>query len=139
MRPTHSRKKGQVQYRYYICINAARSGHDQCRIPSIPAAELEKLVLDHVRGLFRTPEVIAKSLRNVRKNGAGPSDRSVIKLLTSLDPVWEELFPLEQNRLLKLLIESLVITSTGVDLRLRVAGFGSLVDELVNEEERNIT
>lgn len=138
MRPTHSRKNGQVQYRYYLCINAARAGHDQCQIPSVPAAELERLVLDHVRGLLRTPEVIAKALRQVHQNGASRSDRSVIKLLTSLDPIWEELFPLEQNRLLKLLVESLVITSTGVDLRLRVAGLGSLVDELVNEEERNV-
>ena len=138
MKPTHSRKKGQIQYRYYICINAARAGHDQCQLPSVPAAELERLVLDHVRRLIQTPELVAKALQQVKRNGAKRPDRTIIKQLTSLDPVWEELFPLEQNRLLKLLVESTVVTTTGIDLRLRVDGLGALVDELVNEEERSV-
>ncbi|OSM07640.1 hypothetical protein MAIT1_04600 [Magnetofaba australis IT-1] len=82
--------------------------------------------------------MVAKALQQVKRNGAKRPDRTVIKQLTSLDPVWEELFPLEQNRLLKLLVESMVVTTTGIDLRLRVDGLGALVDELVNEEERNV-
>ncbi|MBF0311673.1 MAG: recombinase family protein [Magnetococcales bacterium] len=130
MKPSHSRKNGQVQYRYYICINAARTSHDQCTLPSIPAGELERLVLNRVRKILKSPEVVARAIRQVRKADPEMSEREIIDLLTRLDPVWEELFPLEQNRLLKLLVETLVVTANGVDLQLRVAGLGTLVGEL---------
>ncbi len=32
----------------------------------------------------------------------------------------------------------MVVTTTGIDLRLRLDGLGTLVDELVNEVERNV-
>ncbi len=46
--------------------------------------------------------------------------------------VWEELFPLEQSHLLQRLVETLVVTTNGVDLQLRVRGLGALVNELAN-------
>ncbi|MEO5350695.1 MAG: recombinase family protein [Magnetococcus sp. YQC-3] len=132
MKPSHSRKRGGIQYRYYLCLNAARTSHDQCVLPSVPAIELERLVLDRVRKILKAPEVVARAIRQVRKADPEISEGEVIELLTRLEPVWEELFPLEQNRLLQLLVETLVVTANGVDLQLRVAGLGALVDELAN-------
>ncbi|NGZ05137.1 MAG: recombinase family protein [Magnetococcales bacterium] len=138
MKPTHSSKNGQVQYRYYICINAARTSHDQCALPSVPAAELERLVLNRVRGLLKSPEVVARAIHKVRKADPEMDEREIVGLLSCLDPIWEELFPLEQNRLLKLLVDKLVVSAGGIDLRLRVAGLGALVDELTSTQERNM-
>ncbi|MBF0461424.1 MAG: recombinase family protein [Magnetococcales bacterium] len=132
MKPSHSRKNGSVQYRYYLCLNAARTSHDQCPQPSVPAAELERLVLDRVRKILKAPEVVARAIRQVRAVEPEMTEREIIDLLTRLDPVWEELFPLEQNRLLKLLVETVVVGHDGVDLQLRVRGLGTLVDELAN-------
>ncbi|MEO5365374.1 MAG: recombinase family protein [Magnetococcus sp. WYHC-3] len=137
MKPTHTRKSGQIQYRYYICLNAARTSHDQCILPSVPAAELERLVLSRVRGLLKSPEVVARAIRQVRKADPEMNEREIITHLARLDPVWEELFPLEQNRLLKLLVDKLVVSVGGLDLRLRVAGLGALVDELISNQERS--
>ncbi|MBF0437372.1 MAG: recombinase zinc beta ribbon domain-containing protein, partial [Magnetococcales bacterium] len=67
MRPSHSRKNKQVQYRYYTCMNAARTSHDECPLPSVPAAELERLVLNRVRGLLKSPEVVARAIWHVRR------------------------------------------------------------------------
>lgn len=135
MKPTHSRKSGQVQYRYYLCMNAARTSHDQCALPSIPAAELERLVLDRVRRILKSPEVVARAIHQVRKADPECSEREIIELLTRLDPVWEELFPLEQNRLLNLLVEKVVISQHGMDLQLKVSGLGALADELADKKE----
>ncbi|MBF0461895.1 MAG: recombinase family protein [Magnetococcales bacterium] len=132
MKPSHSQKNGNVQYRYYLCLNAARTSHDQCPLPSIPAAELERLVLDRVRKILKAPEMVARAIRQVRKADPEVSEREIIELLTRLDPVWEELFPLEQNRLLQLLVESVVVGNGGVDLQLRVTGLSALADELAN-------
>ncbi|MEO5354082.1 MAG: recombinase family protein, partial [Magnetococcus sp. XQGC-1] len=130
MKPSHSRKRGGIQYRYYLCRNAARTSHDQCPLPSVPAIELERLVLE--RKILKAPEVVARAIRQVCKADSEISEGEVIELLTRLEPVWEELFPLEQNRLLQLLVETLVVTANGVELQLRVAGLGALVDELAN-------
>ena len=132
MKPSHSRKNGQVQYRYYLCLNAARTSHDQCPQPSVPALELERLVLDRVRKILKAPEMVARAIRQVQKVDPEMSEQEIIEMLGRLDPVWEELFPLEQNRLLQLLVESVVVGHGGVDLQLRVTGLGALVDELAN-------
>ncbi|MBT5268989.1 MAG: hypothetical protein HOL70_06020, partial [Candidatus Marinimicrobia bacterium] len=95
-----------------------RTSHDQCPVPSVPAAELERLVLDRIRGILKSPDVVAGAIRHVRSEDNECSESEVIDLLMRLDPVWEELFPLEQNRLLKLLVENVSVTNHGVDIRL---------------------
>ncbi len=55
--------------------------------------------------------------------------------LQQLDAIWEELFPGEQARILRLLVERLEVGTEGIDFRLRVEGLHSLVAEL-RETER---
>jgi len=47
-----------------------------------------------------------------------------------LDPLWDELFPAEQARIVGLLVERVDIGTTGLDLRLRVDGQAHLEGEL---------
>jgi site-specific DNA recombinase len=48
MTPAHS-AKGVRRYRYSTCTNAQRRGWDACPSKSVPAAEIERLVLERVR------------------------------------------------------------------------------------------
>ena len=50
--------------------------------------------------------------------------------LERLDPLWEELFPAEQARIVRLLVERVEISPTGADIRLRLDGLASLVRDL---------
>ena len=43
------------------------------------------------------------------------------------DPLWDELFPAEQARIVQLLVERVDISATGADIRLRTAGLAGLV------------
>jgi site-specific DNA recombinase len=43
-----------------------------------------------------------------------------------VDRVWEQLFPAEQQRLVRLLVERVIVTPTNLELRLRPGGVGSL-------------
>jgi site-specific DNA recombinase len=45
MTPAHS-KKGDKRYRYYCCTNAQKNGWKSCPSKSIPAAEIERVVVD---------------------------------------------------------------------------------------------
>jgi hypothetical protein len=50
--------------------------------------------------------------------------------LHQLEPLWDELFPAEQARIVRLLVGRVTVSSTGADIRLRVEGLASLVRDL---------
>ena len=52
------------------------------------------------------------------------------KALERLDPLWDELFPVEQARIVRLLVERVVVGPAGADIRLRVEGLAGLVRDL---------
>jgi hypothetical protein len=65
------------------------------------------------------------------------SENDVLEALQRLDPVWKELFPAEQARILQLLVERVDVSLDGVDIRLRTDGLTSLVADLrVRDLER---
>jgi hypothetical protein len=45
-------------------------------------------------------------------------------------PLWGELFPAEQARIVRSLVERVVVGPAGADIRLRLEGLGGLVRDL---------
>jgi site-specific DNA recombinase len=66
------------------------------------------------------------------------NEREVIEALSSLDPVWEELFPAEQERLVQLLVRHVEVSPDGLDLELRPQGLESLALELRSHEREEV-
>jgi DNA invertase Pin-like site-specific DNA recombinase len=136
MAPTHTRRRGRL-YRYYICLGASRRGHDTCPVRSVAASEVEELVLGQVRRLLASPEVIARTITAVRREGeaenASLEEGEVIESLSALEPVYNELYPAEQARILRLLIERIDVAPDGISITLHAAGIRSLVAELASE------
>ena len=56
--------------------------------------------------------------------------------LLRLDPLWDELFPAEQARIVQLLVERVEVGTDGLDLRLRVDGLTGLVREMATQLEQ---
>jgi site-specific DNA recombinase len=138
MTPTHTRRRGRL-YRYYICLGASRRGHDTCPVRSIAASEVEALVLGQVRRLLASPELVARTITAVRRDNGAAEDAEldegdVIEALGALEPVWDELYPAEQARILRLLIERIDVAPDGISLTLHAAGIRSLVAELADQE-----
>jgi len=135
MTPSHTSKKGK-QYRYF-CMYATKNGRDTCSVRSVPAGEVEDAVISQIRALLHTPEMVARTTRAARASARDESlsGKEVVESLQQLDAIWEELFPAEQARVLRLLVERLQVGTEGIDLRLRVEGLHSLVAEL-REAER---
>ena len=68
------------------------------------------------------------------------SERDVAECLRRLDPIWDELFPLEQSRIVHLLIERVTVNTDGMNIRIRGNGLHSLVSEVRdtdNQQERS--
>jgi hypothetical protein len=51
--------------------------------------------------------------------------------LLQLDPLWDELFPAEQARIVALLVERVDISIEGLNVRLRVDGLSGLAREML--------
>ncbi len=196
MGPTYTNRHGRM-YRYYHCMRAAREGTDSCPTRTLAAGEIEGAVIEHLRGVFRAPELVAATFRAAREqmtqhleqlaqqrtdaeltlqtlreeterltaseaslpvstrlgelrsqmeeqelalhhlngeietaNAAVFTEQEVIDALSALDPVWEQLFPNEQARIVKLLVDRVEVHPKGAEVHLRVDGLRSLVDEL---------
>jgi len=58
------------------------------------------------------------------------TERDVIDALQAIEPVWDELFPAEQARVVQLLVESVVVNPDGLEVTVRSNGLHSLIAEL---------
>ncbi len=129
MSPTHTRKGGRL-YRYYVSQAVLKQGRDACPVGRLPAAEIEAAVIDQVRGLLRAPEIVVGTWRASKPKVDGLSEDQVRRALQDLDPLWDELFPAEQARIVQLLVERIDVGEQGFDLRLRVDGLAHLARDL---------
>jgi DNA invertase Pin-like site-specific DNA recombinase len=129
--PTHTRKGGK-QYRYYVAQVVLKDQETQNPdlVRRIAAAEIEQVVLAQVRALVRQPEVIVGTWRAAREEAPDVTEAEIREALENLEPMWEELFPAEQARLVQLLVERVTVGPTGADIKLRVDGLSSLVRDL---------
>jgi site-specific DNA recombinase len=129
MSPSHTRKKGRL-YRYYVSQTALKQGAEDCPIGRVPAAEIEKIVVEQVRILLRSPEIVVQTWRAARKLLKDLTETDVRAALLEFDPLWNELFPAEQTRIVRLLVDRVDVGINGVDIKLRIDGITSLVGEL---------
>mgnify|MGYP006289861277 CR=1 FL=1 len=195
MGPTFTTKKGKV-YRYYLCVAASKKGYKECPVRSVSAGVIETAVVDQLRAVFRSPEMIARTFREAKSRESGEVERlrqervelqnrlkalkkkavqlmdgggaaqtyvlnatgteidevqhrldalakdmraletenlsegDVIVALEKVDPIWDELFPGEQARIVRLLVEGVEVHPDGLDVKLRSDGVTSLVTEI---------
>ena len=59
-------QRGRKRYRYYVCLNAQKQGWSECPSPSLPAAEIERFVVEQIAGIGRDPDVLAETLAAAR-------------------------------------------------------------------------
>src|SRR5438876_1386699 len=118
MSPSHTRKKGRL-YRYYVSQATLKQGAADCPIGRVPAAEIEKIVVEQVRILLRSPEIIVQTWRRTRKSLKGLTETDVRTALLEFDPIWNELFPVEQMRIIQLLVARIDVGISGVQIKLR--------------------
>jgi DNA invertase Pin-like site-specific DNA recombinase len=127
--PTHCRKGGRL-YRYYVAQRVLKGDDDSSIVRRVSAAEIEGAVISQVRALLRQPEIVVGTWLAARKETPDLTEREVRDALHQLDPLWGELFPVEQARIVHALVERVVIGPEGADIRMRVEGLAGLVLDL---------
>jgi hypothetical protein len=128
---TYTKKKGtSTHYRYYLCVHAAKAGYTTCSVRTVSAGEIEASVVALIHKSLTTPEVAARTYREAR--GLAPDvadEQDIIVQLQQFNDLWDELFPAEQARIVRLLIDAVVVHPDGVQIDLRADGLHALLDE----------
>jgi site-specific DNA recombinase len=128
--PTHTRKGGRL-YRYYVSQTVLKHGAGSCPVGRVPAGEIEAAVIDQLRAVFRQPEIVVGTCQAARAQDGDIAEADVREALMGLDPMWDQLFPAEQARIVTLLVERVDIGNNGLNVRLRLDGLTGLAREII--------
>jgi len=129
MTPAHTRKSGRL-YRYYVATDTIRTGSRASPIRRIAAAQIETAVIEQLKVLLQSPEVIVATWRAAKKTIKGITERQVAEEIRRFDVLWSELFPAEQARIVQLLVSRVDISEGGADITLKVDGLSTVLNEL---------
>jgi site-specific DNA recombinase len=124
MTPHHARKQGRC-YRYYVSTLTLKRGENDGPIRRVPAGPIDQAVIEQIRRLVRAPEIVARTIRS-----AGLHPDTVRDALADFDRIWDELFPAEQARLVRLLVERIDVSDNGIRVRLKTEGLRDVVRDL---------
>ena len=129
--PWHSTKKTTgKRYRYYLPMRDIKEHAGASGLPRMPAAELESAVLDQLRNILRAPNLLRDLVPQAIKLDPTLDEAKVTVAMTRLDLIWDQLFPAEQTRIVKMLIEKVIVSPSDLEVRLRANGIEQLVQEL---------
>lgn len=79
--------KGNRRYHYYVCGKAQQRGWQECPAPSVPADQVERFVVEQIKCIGRDPDVIAETVRQVRRQ----SENEIRRLDCERDALNEQL------------------------------------------------
>jgi len=101
----------------------------------LPAATVEEAVIGEVRRLLRTPEIIARTARALKKERPNLDEGAVTAALTQFDDLCRALIPAEQARVVQLLVARVTVGEDGLDIDLRHDGPGALASLMTPARE----
>ena len=119
-----TKKKNGRLYRYYVPYLHKRRNAGATLQPgaadvgALPAAEIESAVLEQIHLALRSPEILVATWRSCQKHAAGAEldEAHVVIAMQRIGAVWEQLFPIEQQRITQLLIERVQLHGQGLDI-----------------------
>jgi len=119
-------------------VNTAsiKIGKDACSVSRVPAGEVEAAVIAQVRKVLQAPEVMSQAIREVVALDPTADAQETILTLQSIEPVWDELFPAEQARIIQLLVERVTVSPTGLRIDMKTAGMKELILSVIPESKK---
>jgi site-specific DNA recombinase len=134
MLPTFTQKKNGKRYRYYVPYLDKRRGAGATAdsMGTLPAAEIESAVLARVHQTLQSPEMIIATWQAASAmRESGDLDEPVVVLaMNQISKVWQQLFPVEQHRIMRLLIERVQIHPDGLEILWNDDGWRGFCQEM---------
>jgi len=155
--PTYTIKKNGIAYRYYKSNKSLKhtlnEEGEECKLKSIPAEQIENIVLNQIYSIIRTPNIIQKiidatmnkkdkatvSENQINKNSINQDNnisvdktsinsQDIINHLKNIESVWEELSTREQIEIVNILIKEIIISNDNIKVIFNKYGFIRIFD-----------
>jgi hypothetical protein len=131
MTPTYTRK-GERLYHYYTSMDLirnrdSRGGEGPMRLA---AATVDGAVITEMRRIIEAPEVAARVIEAQRREGGPLDERTIVAALQRFNDLWDALYPAEQARIVRLLVDRVTVGSSGMAVDLRHNGIATLIRDL---------
>ena len=126
MGPNYTRK-GSRKYLYYICMTDTKRAVRSCPVRRVAADDLESIILDQIEEMLRSPQVQEQLI------GEDLDADTVKRYTEQFATIWQAIFPIEQYRILHLLIEHVDVYEDHLDIEFRTGGIKDLIKELTDE------
>lgn len=83
-----------------------------------------------VHAILQAPDLLSEVLPQAIKLDPALDEAKVTVAMTRLDVIWEQLFPAEQTRIVKILVEKVIVSPNDLEVRLRANSIERLVLEM---------
>jgi DNA invertase Pin-like site-specific DNA recombinase len=127
--PWHTTKRNGRMYRYYLSTAQIHEGRAATKMPRLPAQELESLVMSYLRTLLTSEDMLRLITQQAAAIDRGLDEAKVTVAMRQFDQVWDALFPAEQQRLVKLLVEQVLVRPQAIEIRFHPNGIASLASD----------
>ena len=130
MTPTYTRK-GERLYHYYTSMDLIRNRETGGAGPMrLAAAMVGGEVIAEMRRIIGSPEIAARVIEAQRREDGANDERAIVAALQRFNELWDALYPAEQARIVRLLVDRVTVGSTGMAVDLRNNGIATLVRDL---------
>lgn len=130
--PTYTRRRKRL-YRYYVSTGVIKRGPEACPVRRVPAADVETAVVDQIRAIVASPEMVVRVWKEAREKDGNITENEVRAALAEFTQLWNYLFPPEQARIIQLLVERIEIHPDRLSIKLRKDGLQALANELTQK------
>lgn len=96
----------------------------------LAAAMVEGAVIAEMRRIIGAPEVAARVIEAQVRDCPPMDERAIVAALRRFTDLWEALFPAEQARIVRLLVERVTVGPDGMAVDLRNNGIATLIRDL---------
>jgi site-specific DNA recombinase len=128
MYPTYA-SKNKRKYRYYVSKAEMRFGAAGKTHERIPAAEVEAATVNQVKTVLSSPEAITAVCKSLELQGVQINEDEIVMGLHQLGEAWEQLYPVERVRIVKLMIERVDLVAGGLKVKWHALGWKELIKE----------
>ena len=115
-------------YRYYLPTRDIKEGHGASGIKMLPAGEVEEAVVAQVWREISKLKVAAT---------VGMTETQVSVAFNRVNLVWDQLLPLEQHRIVTLLVDRVIVAPDELQVKLRPNGVENLALDVVQGPGRS--
>jgi DNA invertase Pin-like site-specific DNA recombinase len=130
MTPTYTRK-GERLYHYYTSMDLIRNRETGGAGPMrLAAAMVDCAVIAEMRRIIGSPEIAARVIEAQRREDGSTDERAIVAALQRFNDLWDALYPAEQARIVRLLVDRVTVGPTGMAVDLRNNGLTTLVRDL---------